>query len=964
MYKTVGIFALNFTVERVPFMKLLRKMFAGLLALAVLCCMFSGLSISTYAASKDNVYYLTPKLGDGASLKGDTSNLYVKGVLYKNGMFIFTETRTLTFTVELESGWSYCPEYSSVFKGDAGHLVVTQGSNSVTFKYTATNGQSISFSSLKNICINTTVDQMPKMYISVQGNFDNVDKDSWVDCEISMKLGTKKYTSGNFEGAAQIKGRGQSSWAKDQKPYSINFEKKTSLLDIPATKKYAIVSTYQDHSLIRNIITYQTSQGLSGIDYVVKAELVEVYLNGEYNGVYTLCERARISKTQIDDEEATPENINGAYLLEKTVTGKMYSINGSYVDQYFAAPYIGHPEGNKLPCDTFVFKDPDEVNQAMIDHCESIINDVHTAVMSNSDTLYTQYIDVDSWVDFIIMQEVAKNVDADLKTSTLMYIPSNSRKLAFTSLWDFDISYGNASHNNDGSGHGIAISGTPNADTPTKFMTIANSNPWFVSLYKKDSFKQAIKEKYTEYRYTVLQDLINNIDYYSAYLYKTAQTMDIHEMDARVIQKEVEDLKKWLDLRLEWLDSQWLLDDFDPYKISVSVAGEGSVVSTDGKNTYRDGGYKEYTVSPAEGYSLSKVTFNGKDVTSQLKLGTYTTPYLTESGKLVVTFKKEDVIPAPANKYNVYTDSAVQNGKIEVSSVLAENGEIITVAAIPDEGYILKSISVDGTVLSGNTFVMPANDVIVSAEFEEVVLTDKNREVLMEAIRVASSAKAGATANLSCKAISDTYNSFIANGDMIYNNEEATAEQIDAASFGIVRIVGILYRDEISKDELAVLVKVAELYSVDGSKISAANSAVSSGDKSKIIAEWDNLVDAVSGESTKVLLESITEFYAAEKAENYSEETFAVLTSKIEAARTVLNNSSAKQSEIDKATAELSYAGRHLKKTNLQGQGNSGDEANGSSLTMAVKILSIVLAVLAVCFAGFTVFKLVSRKRA
>lgn len=944
-------------------MKLIRKMFAGLLSLALLCCMFSGLSVSTFAASRDNIYYLNPKLGDGASLKGDTSDLYVKGVLYKNGMFIFTETRTISFTVELESGWSYCSEYSSVFEGDSGHLVVTQGNNSITFKYTATNGQSINFSSLKNICINTTADQMPKMYISVQGSFDDVDKDKWVDCQISMKLGTKKYSSGNFEGAAQVKGRGQSSWIKEQKPYSINFEKKTSLLDIPATKKYAIVSTYQDPSLIRNIITYQTSQDLTGIDYVVKSELVEVYLNNEYKGIYTLCERARISNTQIDDEEATPDNITGAYLLEKTVTGKMYSINGSYVDEYIAAPYIGHPEGNKQPCDTFVFKDPDEVNQAMKDYVSSIVNDVHNAVMSSSDTLYAQYIDVDSWVDFTIMQEVAKNVDADLKTSTLMYIPSNSRKLAFTSLWDFDISYGNASHNNDGSGHGVTITGTPNANTPTKFMIIANSNPWFVSLYKKDSFKQAIKEKYTEYRYTVIETLFNNIDYYSAYLYKTVQTMDVNEMDARTVRNAVAELKEWLELRIEWLDGQWLLDDVDPHKISVSVAGEGSVVATDGKNTYKDGGYKEYTVSPAEGYSLSKVIFNGKDVTSQLKLGTYTTPYLTESGKLVVTFKKDDIAPAPANKYNVYTDSAVLNGRVEVSAVLAEKGEVITVAAIADEGYALKNISVDGTVLSGNTFVMPGNDVIVSAEFEEVVLADKNREVLMETIRVASSAKASSTANLSCKAISDTYNSFISNGDMIYNNDEATAEQINAASFGIVRIVGILHRDDISKEELSALVKVAELYSVDSSKISAANDAISSGDKTEIVAAWDSLIDAVATDLTKVLLESITEFYATEKAENYSEETFVALTSKIDAARAVLNNPSAKQSEIDKATAELSYAGRHLKKKNIQDTEPQGGGENGSSVAMAIKIISIALAAIAVVFAGFTVFKLISRKK-
>jgi len=65
-----------------------------------------------------------------------------------------------------------------------------------------------------------------------------------VSANFSLTLGTKKYSSGEFSGSGYVKGRGNLSWTQPQKPYSIKLEQKTSLLDIPATKRYAIVASY------------------------------------------------------------------------------------------------------------------------------------------------------------------------------------------------------------------------------------------------------------------------------------------------------------------------------------------------------------------------------------------------------------------------------------------------------------------------------------------------------------------------------------------------------------------------------------------------------------------------------------------------------------------------------------------------------------------------------------------------
>lgn len=938
-------------------MKLFKRLTSALLLLALCFSLVPACSLWTNAATAENIYYIEPKLGDGASISdAELAQLYVKGVLYKNGYFTFTETRTLTFTVKLEAGWIYCSEYSSVFAGDAGALVTTQGDDSITFKYTASAGRSIKFTSLKNVCINTTAEELPKMYLNIDGNFERVTKEQWVDCDITLDLGTKQYNSGNFVGTGQIKGRGNYSWQKEQRPYSINLTEKASLLDIPATRKYAIVSTITDESLVRNLITYSIGQDLEGIDYVVRAEPIEVYLNNDYNGIYTLVERIRISESKINDVAATPDNVGGAYLLEKTVTGKMGDD-----DVYFIAPFLDHPNSSNQK-DLFTLADPDTANDAMVNYCETVIQNVHSAILSSSDTAYQRYIDVDSWVDFLIMQEVGKNVDGELKTSSFFLIPSGTQTLYCTSLWDFDLAYGNADWNNDDSGSGVTISGTPNAQTMTQFMVISASCTWFRTLWEKPSFKQAVIERYTQYRSTILEDLANQIDYYSAYLKKSVDEKEKY-VTARKVEKGVAELKTWLNGRLEWLDKQWLDEDADiaAHEVSVSVNGKGTVTSSGGTSFVADGGSKTYTIAPDSGYGINKVTFDGRDVTDQIKLGTYTTPYLTKDSKLMVTLTADGSVQ-DGTGYSIFVDETLGGGKTTVSEDVAPSGTVITVTATPNEGFELIRISVDGTVIGGDTFVMPAHDVTVAAVFEAVVDTEKNRTALSAAINVCTTDVMRAISNQSCAAVSDTYTGILAQAELLTDDEEVAAQQVNAVAMELLRMFSIMNRNAITGAELSALVEVAALCDLSEETLTEARTAASGTDAAAITAAWDKVMDAYYTAPSMVLLESVCAAYADVKQEDYKESTYAEFAPALAAAKTVLSNTSSSQSAIDLATADLAYTGRRLESL------RASDKADGDSLLdqpgnkLAIKIIAIVLAVIAVGMGAVATVSLVKRR--
>lgn len=936
--------------------KLMKRLVSGLLMLVLCVSMIPACSLFIRAAGAENIYYITPQLGDGASIdQKELEELYVKGVLYKNGYFTFTETRVLTFTVKLEAGWTYCSEYSSVFSGSAGSLVTTEGNGSVTFKYTASAGRSIRFASLKNVCINTTADELPKLYLNVKGSFDQVSKERWVDCDIRLTLGTKNYNSGDFVGSGQVKGRGNYSWQKEQKPYSINLTEKASLLDIPETRKYAIVSTICDESLVRNLITYATGQDLKGIDYVVRAEPVEVYLNDHYNGIYTLVERIRISDTKVIEEVASPDNVDGAYIMEKTVTGKMGDD-----DVFFEAPFLDHPNSSNQK-DIFSLHDPDTASDAMVAYCQNVVNKAHAAILSSSDTAYKQYIDVDSWVDFLIMQEVGKNVDGELKTSAYFLIPSGSEKLHFTSLWDFDLAYGNADWNNDDSGSGVTISGTPNAEPMTQFMVISASCTWFRTLWEKPSFQQAVKERYTEYRTTILEDMINRIDTYSAYMKKSVDEKEAY-VPANKVEKGVSQLKKWINGRLEWLDKQWLLDSDEvaAHSISVSVSGRGTVTPSDGVNTVVDGGSKTYTIVPESGYSVSKVTFDGRDVTSQLKLGTYTTPYLSDDSHLVVTLVADGSTPDDT-AYSIFVDETLGGGTTTVSVDSSPAGAVITVTGTAHEGYRLSGISVDGLLLGSNAFVMPAHDVTVTALYEEYVDTTPNRTALSEAIVVCTTDVMRAISNQSCAAISDSYTGILEQAELLSEDEEASVDRINASAMELLRMYGIMNRSAISAKELSALAKVAELAGLSEETVTEAGNAAAGTDTALMTAAWDKVMDEYYTTPSTVLLESVCSAYGNVTESDYKADTYAAFAPAYAAAKTVLANTSASQSAIDGATAELSYAGRHLEPIRPD-KDDTDKPILDDKTSMAIKIIAIVLAVAAAGAVTAVVVTLVKRK--
>lgn len=562
------------------------RLLALLLAAAFAACAFGIITSETMEdvglAGKNmpadaETHTIEPRVSDGVTVSLAQEDALTVCAHEQNGMLYFDETKALRFTAEFGEGWSYCENYSVFFPEDSRASAEVQADGSVVLTFAAIEGGSVDAEAFRSVAVNATADELPRLNIETEVPFSDIGKLEWVDAHFTLTLGTKQFASGDFEGDGMVKGRGNSSWTYPKKPYSIKLSKKESLLDIPKTKKYAIVANYYDSSLMRNYITYKSCLGLLGIDYVPKCEFVDVYLNGEYNGVYLLVERIDIEKSKVNIEEANEDDLTGGYLIEKDCAGKV----NLETDLWFDCPYWAN--GGK---DYFVCKAPEpdeeELWNEMRAYLENYMIRVHDCLINGNGEPYSQYVDPASWADFIIVQELAKNIDGSFKTSCFMYKQSGDDRLYMTAPWDFDLAYGlvswdNNSDHNDGD--------CPPANTADGFMTINSSAPWIKAVYENDAdFRELLKTHYTYYRRTIIGDMFPLINETAAYL-NTARVAD-NELWNKNFTAGVRRLRTFLTNRMEWLDSQWLLADGDVdlnYALNIP-GGTLEFTTADGEN--------------------------------------------------------------------------------------------------------------------------------------------------------------------------------------------------------------------------------------------------------------------------------------------------------------------------------------------------------------------------------------------
>ena len=237
-----------------------------------------------------------------------------------------------------------------------------------------------------------------------------------------------------------IRGRGNSTWGTDKKPYKVKFDKKQDFFGMGKNKHWILLANRYDNSLIRNRMTYWLGDEF-GLEYTPQCIPVEVVMNGEYYGSYLLCEQIRIDENRVNikDLEDYPDaadypEISGGYLLS------MSGYEDDNPDNVFQTS-----RGLNFFIESPAFED--YTNETQKNYIKGYIQQTEDAIFGNDfkdaeGNKYTDYLDLDAAAKYWWIQEFSANGDAYGSGSTYLYKKEDEGdqkgKLFWGPLWDFD----------------------------------------------------------------------------------------------------------------------------------------------------------------------------------------------------------------------------------------------------------------------------------------------------------------------------------------------------------------------------------------------------------------------------------------------------------------------------------------------------------------------------------------------
>lgn len=264
--------------------------------------------------------------------------------------------------------------------------------------------------------------------------------------------GNRNYLSDpytTYDGRIEIEIRGSTSQQYPKKNYgfetqdSLGTNLEVSMLGMPIENDWILYGPYPDKTLIRNVLTFDLARKMG--NYASATRYCELMLNGDYRGVYVMMERikrdqGRVNIQHLHDQGIWDDTITGGYILKvDKLTGE---VGFSWASNYNSEVL-------------FQFHDPeyDEIYAPQVSYLMDYMDEFEDVLWGSNfnDPVngYTKYIDVQSFYDFTILQELGRTVDG-YRSSSFLHKDKNTltwdAKLRAGPMWDFNLSYGNADY--------------------------------------------------------------------------------------------------------------------------------------------------------------------------------------------------------------------------------------------------------------------------------------------------------------------------------------------------------------------------------------------------------------------------------------------------------------------------------------------------------------------------------------
>lgn len=335
---------------------------------------------------------------------------------------------------------------------------------------------------------------------------------------------------------AHIKGRGNYTWTRRKRPFNIKFKKKQNLFDMGAAKKWTLLANYLDDTMLKNKLGYDLAEKV-GLQFSPQSQLVDLYIDGEYIGNYTLSESIEVQESRVDitdleelNELANPETdldtlepggvrgadsylefgsskwvelpndpevISGGYLLEFELDARYDEELCGFVSEYGQ---------------TINLKSPEHASKAQVEYISSYYQEFEDAVLSGDGRNalgkhYSEYIDVESFAKMYVFQEYVKNLDAGL--SSFYVYKEVGGCMTAGAVWDLDSAFGRETERD-----GVRMD-----DPESLWVTgshlhgnVSEKYTLFSLLCRHNDFREEAKRQWKEYFAPNTEWLLSNLD--------------------------------------------------------------------------------------------------------------------------------------------------------------------------------------------------------------------------------------------------------------------------------------------------------------------------------------------------------------------------------------------------------------------------------------------------------------------
>lgn len=345
-----------------------------------------------------------------------------------------------------------------------------------------------------------------------------------------------------LEASGRAKGRGNATWGYDKKPYKIKFDEKQGLLGFAPNKDWVLLAEYCDKSLMRTAYMCELAK-TAGMPYPIHYRHVELFVNGEYLGVYVLTDQVEKKANRVDIED-------DGFLFEN--------------DNYFWDEPLNFMTARREYWYTFKYPDPEDGEIAKGDAGYNFItgymNDFEDALYGDNfkDPAegYRKYIDVQTFAKWYLVMELTANLEPNM----YYVLPSRSAKLQIAPVWDAEWSMGLAHRDDEYS----SWAGLPTQ--PDRYKEIWSRWKYFGRLFEDEYFVDAVRQEWEALKPLVpafkerMIEVADNIKDVQSKNFERWQILGWHVSVALINlgswDKEVEYVHDFFADRVTWLDDK------------------------------------------------------------------------------------------------------------------------------------------------------------------------------------------------------------------------------------------------------------------------------------------------------------------------------------------------------------------------------------------------------------------------